>query len=171
MNTERERQSFSAWAEMVYKPDSFDMSYLLSLVNRGDRVLDLGCSTGNLTLLFPEYGATVTGIDLSEHRLQMARRDAELMGLSSKAHFICGDLTDPNFFKSLGHYQIVCAIRSLTCVVEPKSLANGLLSIWQRLAPDGLVYISDFCYDPFNPAYAERYTSHGGNWRFLVQPP
>jgi demethylmenaquinone methyltransferase/2-methoxy-6-polyprenyl-1,4-benzoquinol methylase len=44
----------------------------------GDRVLDLGCGTGDLTMLLARTGARATGLDLSQGMLRVAR--AKLSG-------------------------------------------------------------------------------------------
>ena len=47
----------------------------------GERVLDLGCGTGNAALLAARAGATVTGVDPAARLLQVARERAESEGL------------------------------------------------------------------------------------------
>jgi ubiquinone/menaquinone biosynthesis C-methylase UbiE len=55
----------------------------------GDRVLDLGCGTGNAALLAAERGATVTGVDPAERLLAIARAQAAARDLP--ATFIRGE--------------------------------------------------------------------------------
>src|SRR5438132_11490456 len=44
-------------------------------VERGDRVLDVGCGTGVITAALAERGCTAVGVDASEPYLDGARRD------------------------------------------------------------------------------------------------
>lgn len=43
-------------------------------INRGDRVLEIGCGTGTLAISCAEKGASVVGIDVSPQMLAIARR-------------------------------------------------------------------------------------------------
>jgi len=62
------------------------------LLEPGQRILDIGCGWGGMALsLARDYGATVTGITLSEHQLAIARQRAEEAGLSDRVTF---ELTD-----------------------------------------------------------------------------
>jgi SAM-dependent methyltransferase len=47
----------------------------------GERVVDVGCGTGNAALLAAERGALVTGVDPSPRLLQSARAEAAARGL------------------------------------------------------------------------------------------
>jgi len=58
------------------------------------QVLDLGCGTGFLSLLFAELGHRVIGIDLSKEMLALARQKAELAGLA--VAFRQGDAESPD---------------------------------------------------------------------------
>ena len=53
----------------------------------GKRVLDYGCGAGENACLLAACGAEVWGFDLSPVSIEKARRRAELMGLSERAHF------------------------------------------------------------------------------------
>lgn len=55
----------------------------------GERVLDVGCGTGNGALLAAERGASVVGIDPAQRLLNVARARAQASGLEVK--FIVGD--------------------------------------------------------------------------------
>jgi SAM-dependent methyltransferase len=48
----------------------------------GDRVLDVGCGTGNAALLAAQRGAVTTGVDPAERLLEVARADAAARGLA-----------------------------------------------------------------------------------------
>jgi SAM-dependent methyltransferase len=55
----------------------------------GERVLDVGCGTGNAALLASERGASATGIDPAERLLDVARTRASERGLA--ATFLRGE--------------------------------------------------------------------------------
>lgn len=46
-------------------------------IQRGERVLDIGCGTGETSLIAVEAGAQVTGVDISEPMLELARSRAD----------------------------------------------------------------------------------------------
>jgi SAM-dependent methyltransferase len=56
---------------------------------RGERVVDVGCGTGNAALLAAAQGARVTGIDPAPRLLEVARDQATTQGLD--ATFVSGD--------------------------------------------------------------------------------
>jgi SAM-dependent methyltransferase len=55
----------------------------------GERVLDVGCGTGNAALLAAERGARVTGVDPAQRLLDVAAAEARRRGLA--AAFLPGD--------------------------------------------------------------------------------
>ena len=59
-------------------------SRLLALFRRGDRVLDVGCGTGEDALLLASRGVRVVGIDSSPAMIGQARRKAAERGLTTE---------------------------------------------------------------------------------------
>jgi SAM-dependent methyltransferase len=63
------------------------LHHLLRLVNfdgyRGRRVLDVGCGAGTDLVRFARAGAIVTGVDLSQSAIELARRNFEQHGLQA----------------------------------------------------------------------------------------
>ena len=55
-------------------------------------VLDVGCGTGEISFVLMEMGHSVTGIDLSESMLEIAREKSRRLG--KNARFMSGDAED-----------------------------------------------------------------------------
>ena len=58
------------------------------------RVLDAGCGVGDHTIRLAREGFHCVGVDISEHVLQQARRQAQALGLSSNTRFVQAGLED-----------------------------------------------------------------------------
>jgi 2-polyprenyl-3-methyl-5-hydroxy-6-metoxy-1,4-benzoquinol methylase len=54
----------------------------------GARVLEIGCGIGTDTINFARHGADVTAVDLSSRSLEIARRRAEVFGLTDRIRFL-----------------------------------------------------------------------------------
>ena len=63
-------------------------------LQRGSRVLDLGCGSGEMLCTWArDHGVVGTGIDMSELFTQQARARAEELGVADQARFVHGDAT------------------------------------------------------------------------------
>src|SRR5213078_293758 len=58
---------------------------------RGKRVLEIGCGIATDTINFARAGAHVTAVDISDESLKLARRRAEILGLSDRIDFVEAD--------------------------------------------------------------------------------
>jgi SAM-dependent methyltransferase len=54
-------------------------------------VIDVGCGTGEHTLLAASRGASALGVDISRAAIEIARRKARERGLEARARFEVGD--------------------------------------------------------------------------------
>ena len=77
----------------------------------GDRVVDLGCGAGSITIFLEEQGAQITGIDLAPGLIALAREEAIRRG--AKADFIQANVLNTSLGK--GIYDLaVCFGNPLT---------------------------------------------------------
>ncbi|MBR5731171.1 MAG: tRNA1(Val) (adenine(37)-N6)-methyltransferase [Firmicutes bacterium] len=68
----------------------------LCRAGRGDSVLDLCSGNGVVSfIVMAKYGpASITGIEIQEAAVDLARRSAELNGLQDRVSFLCADAAD-----------------------------------------------------------------------------
>jgi SAM-dependent methyltransferase len=85
-----QRESWINRSRCYYRDDR---AYMRFLIPPGQRVLDLGCGTGDLlSALSPSYGV---GVDLSQRMIDLA------VSRYSDLHFFRGDIEDPDFLASI----------------------------------------------------------------------
>jgi 2-polyprenyl-3-methyl-5-hydroxy-6-metoxy-1,4-benzoquinol methylase len=85
--------------------------HLKTFLKPGDRVLDLGCGAGSITIFLEEQGAQITGIDLAPGLIALARDEAIRRG--AKADFIQANVL--NYPLGEGIYDLaVCFGNPLT---------------------------------------------------------
>ncbi|MEA1906316.1 MAG: class I SAM-dependent methyltransferase [Euryarchaeota archaeon] len=120
-------------------------------------VLDVGCGTGIITLPLAELGHNVTGIDLSEGMLNIAKEKASNLDLSIE--FKLGDADFLPFEDGL--FDVVINRHLLWTLPNPEKA----VSEWKRvLTPGGKIMIIDGNWDG-------RRRLHERIWRYLISAP
>jgi SAM-dependent methyltransferase len=110
----------------------------------GERVIDVGCGTGNATLLAAERGAKVTGIDPAQRLLDVAAAEASERGLD--ADFVIGEaasipLDDDSADLAISVFGVIFAPDPQAAVAEIARVLTGegriVISAW---IPEGMIF-------------------------------
>lgn len=114
----------------------------------GKRILDIGCGGGILTEALAQKGARVTGIDMAELSLKVAR-----LHLHESALEIDYQLSTVEAFAELNEAQfdIVTCLELLEHVPDPASV---IAAATRLLKPDGVLFLSTINRNPKSFALA-----------------
>ncbi|NOZ28264.1 MAG: class I SAM-dependent methyltransferase [Chloroflexi bacterium] len=114
----------------------------------GSPILELACGTGRLLIPLARAGFQVTGIDISEAMLNIARSKAEAAGVQDRVSLIRAEMQE--FTLDQRFHMALCALNSF---MHLKTQAEQLAALrcWRHhLRPGGLLIIDLF------PPYPER---------------
>ncbi|MCU5783962.1 3-demethylubiquinone-9 3-methyltransferase [Alcanivorax balearicus MACL04] len=144
---------FNALAERWWDPNSefrplhdinpLRLNYIDERVDLpGKRVIDIGCGGGLLSEGMARRGATVTGIDMGEAPLAVARLHAEQSGveveyLQTPAEDIAAERA--------GQYDVVTCLEMLEHVPDPSSVIRACAAL---VKPGGQVFFSTINRNP-----------------------
>ena len=123
----------------------------------GDRALDVCCGSGDLARLMARAVGPrghVTGLDISENLLAIARRRARLSVLDNRTSWLCGDALQLPFKSD--RFDAVTMGYGLRNVVD---IPQALREIWRVLKPGAKASILDFQHleNMGNPTLAEQF--------------
>lgn len=108
----------------------------------GRKVLDVGCGGGILSEALAQRGAEVTGIDMGEAPLGVARLHAEESGLTIDYRQITAEALAE---QGAGQYDIVTCLEMLEHVPDPASVIRACATL---VKPGGHVYFSTINRNP-----------------------
>lgn len=113
--------------------------YLSAILTRNgiqpERVLDMACGTGSLSMLFAENGAECYGMDLSEDMLTRAARKTD--GMARPPRFLHGDMKDFSLPEPVD--VLVCMLDSFNYMTSPEDGAQAISCFWKALRPGGIL--------------------------------
>ena len=121
---------------------------LTSHIEKGQRVLDLGCGTGALTLRAAQKDARVRGIDVNPQMLEIAQQRAEEASLSQNIELCQMGVAEVGSeeaesydvvmsglcFSELTAEELAYTLREVTRILKP----GGLLLVADEVRPEGL---------------------------------
>jgi ubiquinone biosynthesis O-methyltransferase len=104
-----------------------DLAFKMITVEKGMKILDVGCGTGNFSIKLAKLGCSVIGIDISDNMLQIAQNKAEVENLDIQ--FLHMNLNDLNFNEN--KFDAVFSMAAFEFVDDedaPKAL-EGMLKV------------------------------------------
>lgn len=104
------------------------------------KILELGCGTGNHSFLLEAHGHAIVATDLSEDMIHKARLKAHASG--SKIHFAAQDMIQLDQ-PDKPFDAVICLFDSLCYVIENADLETTLQRVQAHLKPGGL-FIFEF---------------------------
>ena len=100
------------------------------------RLLDIGCGTGTLSMMFAQGGYDVSGVDLSEEMLAIAQSRAEQMGMHIPFYAMSMDALEG--FDGLD--VAVIPIDSINYVTDEEAVKRTLEKVYAALRPGGQLF-------------------------------
>ena len=120
-----------------------DLAVEMSNVKAGDKILDIGCGTGLLSLKFLEAAeCTIDGIDLTEDMLNIWKDKIEKLNLSNRVKIKSGNAENLEFEDST--FDIVASTVTMHHVKDKQPTLN---QIYRILKPKGRFIIGDLDVD------------------------
>lgn len=97
-------------------------------------ILDLACGTGSAAFILAEQGIRVTGVDLSEAMISVARKKAR--GRRREIDFYAQDAAELDLSEQFD--AVISLFDSLNNITEPDRLAMAFTRVYDHLAEPGI---------------------------------
>jgi ubiquinone/menaquinone biosynthesis C-methylase UbiE len=114
---------------------------LMSHIEKGDRVIDLGCGTGELTLRAAQKGATVKGIDVNSQMLEIAQIRARDMHLTQNVQLCEMGVAELGAEQSEAYDAVMSGLCFSQLTEDELTYAVGEAA--RILKPGGLLLVAD----------------------------
>lgn len=116
------------------KRDKAILNYISKFLKKSDKILDLACGYGRITIPLAKRGYKIEGIDISPDLIKKARKEAK--GL----RFKIGDMRDLPY-KNESFDKILCLWSSFNHLLTKKDQLKAINEIYRILKENGICLI------------------------------
>lgn len=115
-----------------------ELAYLLKVLNKKDKILDLACGYGRFTIPLTKKGYDVEGIDITPVLIEKAKKDAKKDGLS--INFRLGDMRKLPY-KNNSFNKIICMWSAFLELSNNKDQLMAIKEMKRILIKGGFAFI------------------------------
>jgi 2-polyprenyl-3-methyl-5-hydroxy-6-metoxy-1,4-benzoquinol methylase len=151
-------------AEIVIGPRIRTLTRILT--THADRIrslLDVGCGNGWFCHAAAKHGIRSIGVDLSEKKIEVAKREADRLGVAELCHFVAGDVLQQT---SLGKVDLLTSHGSLHHFPDFDGAIRTIVD--RHLAADGRMLFVEPNFEGMAPA-VRQFLLSCANHRFLAR--
>ena len=98
------------------------------------KILDLACGTGSITVPMAQMGYEMTGIDLSAEMLALAQKKAE----EARVRIRFSEQNIALFDAGLGFDAAICSFDGYNYLTSPKDVVSSFARVYETLAEGGM---------------------------------
>lgn len=142
-----------------YTDATFDIGFYKELCKGHEKILELMCGTGRISMPLLQEGYPLTCIDYSEEMLDVFRSKLNQSDIKQEnANIFCQDICDLDL--SDRYDLIIIPSNSISEIIDPQKRLQALRKIYDHLTPKGIFFCT-----LYNPAY--RISIADGTLRYL----
>jgi SAM-dependent methyltransferase len=114
-------------------------------VTKPTTLMDVGCGTGGHAIELGRRGYAVTGVDLSQHMVNLAADKSTGLPPSQRPQWVCGDVRE---FETGCQYDLAIMMFAVVGYLTTNNdVLAGLRNVRRHLKP-GALFVCDFWYGP-----------------------
>jgi SAM-dependent methyltransferase len=148
-------ESISPWYDHIFPVDPQAVRFLAARARPGARLLDLACGTGGQALALARLGFAVTGVDLDQAMIRLARAKARAegggaggsKGAGPGVEFRAMDMREAGRVLPAGFGLVYCIGNSLVHLENEQAIGALLASCRRLLEPGGGLVVQILNYD------------------------
>jgi SAM-dependent methyltransferase len=142
---------YSSYYDLLYQAKNYnaEANYVDGIIKNfsptSTKILEFGCGSGRHASLMAEKGYCVTGVDLSQNMVKLAKEKTQCLGESQKLSFCHGDMRSIRLNKK---FDVVMALfHVMSYQTTDKDVCDAFETAYEHLVSGGL-FIFDFWYGP-----------------------